>query len=151
MSTRATLTVRDAKNGTEAYSVYRHSDGYPDTEHGVFATLPLALSYAWSLPRFEADDFAAAIIAAWKQPARYSYPGARYVTQGGNIRYTTGRDTHGDTAYHYDIWPDGKGRIAVRCFERCRDDAWKPKYRTRYLTAKDQAPMPPAEPVAETV
>ena len=80
MSTRSTLTIRDEKNGTDAYSIYRHCDGYPDTEHGVFATLSRALPFAWKLPRFDATDFAATIIAAWKEHG------------GGNIYMTTAEE-----------------------------------------------------------
>lgn len=37
MSTRCQILV-EGQHGTPVY-VYRHSDGYPDTEHGVLATL----------------------------------------------------------------------------------------------------------------
>ena len=143
MSTRSTLTVRDRKDGNEAYSIYRHSDGYPDTVAGVFATLPQALAYAWPLPRYEPSDFAAAIVAAWKQPAR-AYPGSTYISQGGNIYLTEGREAHGDTAYHYEIWPDGKGRLCVECFLATYPNGydgrpvWRPYGHPRFLTAKMQ-------------
>jgi len=64
MSTRCNIIVADAQKRIQ---LYRHCDGYPDTEHGVLATLPQALPFAWPLPRFEADDFAAALIRAWKK------------------------------------------------------------------------------------
>lgn len=143
MSTRATITVRDTEHATEAYSVYRHCDGYPDTEHGVIATLRQALPYAWPLPGFEAMDFSAAIVAAWKQPARKIAD--NYSVQGGGIYLTTGRDAHGDTEYHYEIFQDTKGRVVVRTFaSTCPDTAdgewtWKKTGRDHYLTAKMQA------------
>lgn len=141
MSTRATITVRDRKDGNRAFSIYRHCDGYPDSEHGVLEGLKLALSYAWALPRFEEDDFAAAIVAAWKKPAYRPSPGIPdYIAQGGNIRFTEGRDEHGNTEYHYEIWPD-KDRIAVQCFERNGEDSWVTHGRVRYLTKAMQAPV----------
>lgn len=142
MSTRCTLTVRDRPGANQTYSVYRHSDGYPDTEHGVIHTLRAALSYAWLLPRFEADDFAAAIIATWKQPAtRHS---ATYVGQGGNIRMTEGRDAHGDTEYHYELMPDAKGRVKITVYEP-DGETWKKVGKVHYLTATMQTPVPAVE------
>jgi hypothetical protein len=148
MSTRSTLTVRDRKDGSEAYSIYRHSDGYPDTPHGVLKTLRQALSYAWPLPRYEAMDFAAAIIAAWKKPATtiiYRSGEKGYIVQGGNIYFTNGREAHGDTEYHYEIYPDGKGRIAVECLEAVYPNGWNgqrewhPRGKHIHLTQKMQA------------
>ncbi len=135
MATRCTLTIRDRPGANQSYSVYRHNDGYPDTQHGVLETLKLVLSYAWPLPRFEADDFAAAIIAAWKRPAyRPSPTTPDYIAQGGNIRITAGRDEHNDTEYHYEITPTPKGRIRVMCYERHSSDEWTPRGRIVYLT-----------------
>jgi hypothetical protein len=99
MSTRAVITIRDDQPDS-AFAIYRHHDGYPDTIHGVLATLPQALAFAWPLPRFEASDFAAAIVAAWKQ-------------QGGGVYMTQGRDWHGDLAYHYDL-SCAEGVISVK-------------------------------------
>jgi len=88
MSTRAVITVID---GEDKFSIYRHHDGYPDGAGGVLMTLGLAIPLAWPLPRFEAADFAAAIVAAWKRPG------------GGDIYFTPNRDVHGDLAYAYEI------------------------------------------------
>lgn len=60
MSTRAIFTFID---GNEKHHVYKHSDGYPK---GAAQALTAALAYAWQLPRFEADEFAAAFVAANK-------------------------------------------------------------------------------------
>lgn len=86
MSTRCNIIVED---GRSRIQIYRHSDGYPNSQHGVLATLEEVFEYAWTLPRFEADDFAAAIIAAWKQPG------------GGNIRIDG--NPEGDELLHSDI------------------------------------------------
>ena len=97
MSTRCNIIVKDQYREIQ---LYRHSDGYPDSEHGVIATLPGALQFAWELPRMEVDDFAAAIIRAWKEKG------------GGNI-YIDGtanlpKSLHGDIEYYYIIEPDEK-------------------------------------------
>lgn len=147
MSTRSTLTVRNRKDGNESYSIYWHSDGYPDTEHGVVHTLRQALSYAWPLPRFEAMDFSAAIIAAWKTPAQKT----PYPHQGGGIYCTTSRDDHGDTEWHYEIYPDkpgemfaGKRRLVVEIFEATYPNGydaptvWVARKKLAYLTANMQ-------------
>lgn len=88
MSTRCVITVRDEH---QTFSIYRHSGGYPESKHGVLEDLQCALDYAWKLPRFEACEFAAAIVAAWKSGG------------GGQIYLTEGRDHHGDLEYHYDL------------------------------------------------
>lgn len=98
MSTRATIAVHDER---ATYTVYRHCDGDPDGKHGVVADLDRALRFAWPPPRFEAGDFAAAIIAAWKDDG------------GGGIYCTGSHDDHGDTDYRYDVRLQD-GRLVVR-------------------------------------
>lgn len=44
--------------------LFRRWNCYPDV---VLPELQMALPFAWSLPRFEATDFAAAIVRAWKE------------------------------------------------------------------------------------
>ena len=153
MSTRCTITVRESKNSPTGYSIYRHSDGYPDTEHGVIATLSQALTYAWPLPRFEPDDFAAAIVAAWKQPAHRPVPSMPdYISQGGNIRFTEGRDAHGDTEFHYEIYPDvkHKGALAICTYQSDDSDNWKTVGNLNYLTRAMQASIPACEDKIDT-
>lgn len=60
MSTRSVFTFRDADS---AFHVYMHSDGYPS---GAAKALSYAIGFAWSLPRYEADDFAAGFVAGNK-------------------------------------------------------------------------------------
>lgn len=102
MSTRSNIIVKDAYN---AIQLYRHWDGYPE---GVIPDLADALAYAWQLPRFEADDFAAAIVRAWKAEG------------GGNISIDGSPKAfelvHGDTEWVYVIRFDkqiGEPVIAV--------------------------------------
>ena len=66
MSTRACYSFFDSEaNGGEVYHVYKHSDGYPEGSGGLDA-IRKATQLAWTLPRFEADEFAAAFVAANK-------------------------------------------------------------------------------------
>lgn len=70
MSTRCNVIVEDRYDRIQ---LYRHSDGYPEGPHGVVETLKEAIPFAWSLPRFEASDFSAAIVRAWKKYGGHIY------------------------------------------------------------------------------
>lgn len=97
MSTRCNILVRDEH---QTIQLYRHCDGYPES---VIPDLKEVLAYAWELPRFEADDFSAAMVRAWKR-------------EGGGGVYIDGdyvpSDTlHGDIEFLYVIDPPkGSGR-----------------------------------------
>jgi len=90
MSTRACYTFKDEHN---AYHVYKHFDGYPS---GAEQWIRAALDHAWKLPRFEADDFGAAFIAANKGE-----------NGGGNCRLMHSGDikqmASADIEYRYEI------------------------------------------------
>lgn len=60
MSTRACYIFRDSEKDI---AVYKHSDGDPE---GAYQAIFKSLALAWPLPRFEADEFAAAFVAANK-------------------------------------------------------------------------------------
>ena len=62
MSTRALYTFR-SEDGSDEHHVYVHHDGYPT---GAADKIVAALEFAWPLPRYEADEFAAAFVAANK-------------------------------------------------------------------------------------
>ncbi len=89
MSTRATITVADEHN---SFDLYQHHDGYPDGPHGLVRHLAIARHLAWDLPRFEAADFAAAVIAVLKD-------------RGGSTYLTKDADAHGDRSFHYRVEP----------------------------------------------
>lgn len=89
MSTRATITVADDR---DRFDLYQHHDGYPDGPHGLVRHLALARRYAWDLPRFEAADFSAAIIAVLKD-------------RGGSTYLTEDAEAHTDRSFHYRIEP----------------------------------------------
>ncbi len=72
MSTRAIYTFYDSDDEVH---VYKHHDGYPYTgglhngetfEGGGLVWIKDAKAFAWDLPRFEADEFAASFVKANK-------------------------------------------------------------------------------------
>lgn len=107
MSTRAVYIFKDE---TDKIAVYKHHDGYPS---GALDAINNALALAWPLPRFEADEFAAAFVAANKpQP---NYPNMR----GGGIRLMTGSNYQhmpSDIEYLYEVTCD-QGQINVAIYE----------------------------------
>ena len=90
MSTRATYQFKDERGD---HTVYKHHVGYP--QQG-FLHIEKALALAWSLPRFEADEFAASFVTANK-------------SREGGVRLAKNRDEFGDTEYHYIVtFEDGE-------------------------------------------
>ena len=89
MSTRATITVADSR---DSFDIYQHHDGYPEGPFGLVRQLGMAQRLAWDLPRFEAADFAAAIIAVLKD-------------RGGSTYLTADAEAHTDRAFHYRVEP----------------------------------------------
>lgn len=89
MSTRATITVSDESS---SFDICQHHDGYPEGPHGLVRHIAMAGRFAWDLPRFEAADFAAAIIAVLKD-------------RGGSTYQTKDTDAHSDRAYCYYVEP----------------------------------------------
>lgn len=95
MGTRAVYTF---KSHGEAFHVYKHWDNDPSCAAGFISQACLK---AWDLPRFEADEFAAAFIAANKDKA-------------GDICLIKSARACGDAAYFYEVTHDGKG-LCVTC------------------------------------
>ena len=89
MSTRAAITIADDK---DSFDIYQHHDGYPDGPFGLVRHIAMARRLAWDAPRFEAGDFAAAVIGVLKD-------------RGGSTYLTQDADAHGDRAFHYRIEP----------------------------------------------
>jgi len=97
MGARAVYTFIDELN---CVSVYKHWDGYPRCGCRFIAN---ALPLAWPLPRFEAEEFAAAFVAANKKGR-------------GDIYLIAGPKAPDGLAYRYEIrCPDG--RLHVRIYE----------------------------------
>ena len=65
MSTRAVYTFIGDQDAPR--HVYKHSDNYPT---GACDAIEAALAFAWPLPRYENDEFAAAFVAANKSYRR---------------------------------------------------------------------------------
>ena len=61
MGTRAIYQFQD-NDGDECF-VYKHYDNYPE---GAVHFIEDAKGFAWELPRYEADEFAAAFVAVHK-------------------------------------------------------------------------------------
>ena len=113
MSTRGCYRFTDE---TQCLTVYKHSDNYPDGQHGGVAAIAKTLPIAWELPRFEADEFAAAFIAANKGGS-------------GNVRLlntpdrTTLEHMPFDIEYLYDVTEKG-GKLMVKVSEIVRPQGW---------------------------
>ena len=106
MSTRCNIVVKD---DYDSIQLYRHSDGYPEGKSGVIFELKEALNFAWKLPRMEADEFAAAIIRAWKN-------GSGNIYIDGTAKLP--KSLHGDIDYYYIISPD-KTNWRIEVFDGC--------------------------------
>ena len=78
MSTRA-LYRFISYNDPVKYNVYKHHDGYPS---GASEAIANAMAFAWPLPRFESDEFAAAFVAANKS-RKNDGGGVRLMASGG--------------------------------------------------------------------
>jgi hypothetical protein len=99
MSTRAIFTFIDHEDYTylgkplpsrDTFHVYKAHDGYPA---GAFKAIKNSLRLAWELPRFEADEFAAAFVSSNK-------------IARGEMRLTNYHDTSDfpeAIEYHYEI------------------------------------------------
>jgi len=122
MSTRALYSFVDEHG---SYHVYKHHDGYPS---GALKAIAKALSVAWQLPRFEADEFAASFVAANKD-------------QGGGVCLTMGKRWQDaiapDCQYHYTIRMRD-GELYVICDEV---SGWGAKPRQSLLQAGSLAHM----------
>jgi hypothetical protein len=119
MSTRALYTFIDPEfKDVPPINIYKHHDGYPD---GAADHIEAALKYAWELPRFEADEFAAAFCAATKVAgleAVKDYPHMR----GGGTRVLPSGDPKliapkycSDIEYRYEITAKG-GKLYVKAY-----------------------------------
>lgn len=75
------------KDDSGRWMVYVHHDGYPTGAAQKF-TATLKSGLAWELPRFEADEFAAAFVAANKK-------------QPGSIRLLSGPQEATDIEFYY--------------------------------------------------
>jgi hypothetical protein len=130
MGTRAFYFFEDDDG---IYGVYKHYDGYPQ---GAASHIEAAKDWAWKFPRFEADEFASAFVAANKNK------------DGGEIRLLPMFDSKSIDMvmkdytwcdYYYHIsYDSADGGLVVRVFESVweeaiQDNVWK---LTSYMTHK---------------
>lgn len=94
MSTRALYTFKGTEDYPGNYNVYKHSDNYPS---GAADAIHRALTLAWPLPRYEADEFAASFVAANKRQAG----GVRLMPSGNASKVAQKNCT--DIEYRYEI------------------------------------------------
>jgi len=113
MPTRALFTFRDANS---SFKVYKHHDGYPE---GAVLAINKALPHAWPLPRFEADEFAAAFVAGNKGSS-----GGVYLMPSGSWRKVVScrrRSLACDIEFRYEVTLKG-GWLHTRCWGIYCDD-----------------------------
>ena len=103
-----TRGVYGFSSNDETYYVYKHWDNYPS---GAVDFINKAMEKAWSLPRFEADEFAAAFVVANKGDG------------GGNVRLSHGPEYHGDIEWYYEIFQAKNGQLIIKAFEMQWDEA----------------------------
>lgn len=119
MSTRAIYSFTD-ECGT--YHVYKHCDGYPS---GAAEWLAAALPFAWPLPRFEADEFAAAFVTANKTYNGKPLPGDIRLLHSGEWKEIA----PGDIEYRYEITFSGKSAalhvVAFTVSNNWQTNEWK--------------------------
>jgi len=88
MGTRAIYIFEDEH---EEVHVYKHYDNYPE---GAVDFIENAKEFAWELPRFEADEFAASFVAANKD------------RRGGGVRLVNARFKDRDEMLEANDWCD---------------------------------------------
>jgi hypothetical protein len=130
MSTRALYTFNGA-TASESWNVYKHHDGYPS---GAADTLEDALKFfAWPLPRYEADEFAASFCAAGKayyhlkalaaKDAKGRADALRYAMPGGGVRMMpqgqplqVALNHCSDIEYRYEIYQGNNQELRVKAY-----------------------------------
>ena len=110
MGTRAIYIFEDEH---EEVHVYKHYDNYP---LGAVDFIENAKEYAWELPRFEADEFAAAFVAANKN------------RKGGEVRLVNARFKDRDAMLEANHWCDYHYVIS----KHNSQDLWIEIFESRY-------------------
>ena len=123
MGTRAVYFFEERLDDDSYYGVYKHYDGYPQ---GAADHIEKAKAYAWPLPRWEADEFAAAFVAANKNP------------KGGEVRLLPNfehtsipmmMEENKWCDYYYIIsWDDYDMEMFVTIFESRYDETTETQY-----------------------
>ena len=113
-------TFQNDRGTTNICAVYKHYDNYPE---GAASHIEAAKDYAWKFPRFEADEFASAFVAANKNP------------KGGEVRliplfeHTSRPEVMKDypwCEYYYDItYDEVVGDLVVHTYEKIYNEKIK--------------------------
>lgn len=109
MGTRALYTFKD---GSDSVNVYKHWDGYPT---GAIQHIKAAIPFAWALPRFEANEFAAAFCAGNK-PATGPYSGGDVRIMPSGTPDKVASKFCADIEYRYEITANDD-ELVIRAFE----------------------------------
>ena len=115
MGTRAIYIFEDEH---EEVHVYKHYDNYPQ---GAVDFIENAKEFAWELPRFEADEFAAAFVAANKN------------RKGGEVRLVNARFKDRDEMLEANDWCDYYYVIS----KHNSQDLWIEIWESQYMSSRD--------------
>ena len=115
MGTRAIYIFEDEH---EEVHVYKHYDNYP---LGAVDFIENAKEFAWELPRFEADEFAAAFVAANKNKA------------GGEVRLVNARFKDREEMLEANDWCDYYYVIS----EHTSQDLWIEIWESQYMSSRE--------------
>lgn len=102
MSTRCNVVVKDEY---QSIQLYKHYDGYPEN---MLPLIQKSTALAWDLPRFEADDFAAAFVATAKTGSGDVYIDGDHQGQ---------ESLHGDIDYLYIVKQGAEGVPMIEVYE----------------------------------
>jgi len=116
MGTRAIYIFEDEH---EEVHVYKHYDNYPQ---GAVDFIENAKEFAWDLPRFEADEFAASFVAANKD------------RKGGGIRLVNARFKDRDEMLEANDWCDYYYVIS----KHNSQDLWIEIWESQYMSSRDK-------------
>jgi len=116
MGTRAIYIFEDDH---EEVHVYKHYDNYPQ---GAVDFIENAKEFAWELPRFEADEFAAAFVAANKN------------RKGGEVRLVNARFKDREEMLEANDWCDYYYVIS----KHNSQDLWIEIWESQYMSSRDK-------------
>lgn len=116
MGTRAIYIFEDEH---EEVHVYKHYDNYPQ---GAVDFIENAKEFAWELPRFEADEFAAAFVAANKNRIGG-------ICKGGGVRLVNARFKDREEMLEANHWCD---YYYVISYQSHHKDLWVEIWDSRY-------------------
>jgi hypothetical protein len=115
MSTRCQVAIEGSP-----ILVYRHCDGYPDTENGVLATLLPFRDRFWAGRGYDASYFLARLLMEWvsleEQACQYArvHPEDRwsaYALEPQVLGFGVDTEIHGDIEYLYLVRRDGTAEV----------------------------------------